>query len=306
MTSERSILERLRRRITANAPGLKLGIGDDCAIYEPSPNEDLVFTTDFLIENVHFRRETHRPSDIGYKALARGLSDLAAMGAVPRFCLLSLATPPQTTAQFLTGIFEGLLQLSATTGCPLAGGDLAGAPIIICDIVACGSVERGSALKRSGARAGDGIWVSGSLGGSATGFVLQRGSARRKHLHPEPRLALGQYLRGRASAAIDLSDGLSLDLKRLCLESKVAASIDPPPMFPGATLDQALHGGEDYELLFTAPASAKIPNAFQGVSLSRIGAITKGVAGKVRLGNRLLPALGYDHFAQQRSPERGT
>ena len=297
MASERDILDRLRRRTPINTGGLKLGIGDDCAIYRPKPGEDLAFTTDFLIENVHFRQETHKPMEIGYKALARGLSDLAAMGAIPRFCLLSLAVPTHTPQRLIDGVFRGLLQLSTAVQCPLAGGDLAAAPILVCDIMACGSVERGTALTRKGARVGDGIWVSGHLGGSASGFVSQKGAAWRKHIRPEPRLALGRALRKKASAAMDLSDGLSIDLSRLCRESGVAAEIEEPPVFRGATLALALHGGEDYELLFTAPPAARIPSVLGGVPLTRIGVIVKGLAGEVRLNGAPLPALGYDHFA---------
>jgi len=297
MASEREILERLCARRLGKSTNLKLGIGDDCAVYRPSPKEDLVFTTDFLIENVHFRRETHRPSDIGYKALARGLSDLAAMGAVPRFCLLSLAIPTETPQRFLDGIFSGLLNLSDAVKCPLAGGDLAAAPLIVCDIVVCGSVPRGQALTRSGAQPGDGIWASGKLGGSSFGFVSQTGAAWRKHLRPEPRLEIGLKLRKKASAAMDLSDGLSLDLSRLCRESGVAAEIEEPPIFRGANLQQALHGGEDYELLFTASRNTKIPASIAGIAVTRLGTIVKGTPGEVRLNGVLLPPLGYDHFA---------
>jgi thiamine-monophosphate kinase len=297
MASEREILQRLRARTAPTTGNLKLGIGDDCAIYRPAPAEDLVFTTDFLIENVHFRSDTHSPQAIGYKTLARGLSDLAAMGAVPRFCLLSLAVPPQTAPAFIDRVFKGLSELADRTKCPLAGGDLAVAPILICDIMACGSVERGSALTRAGARPGHGIWVSGKLGGSALGLLTNRGAAWRKHLHPEPRLALGRMLRKKASAAMDLSDGLSLDLARLCRESGVAAEIGNPPAFRGATREQALHGGEDYELLFTAPAATKIPKIFETLPLTRIGTIAKGTPGMVRLNGEPLAALGYDHFA---------
>ena len=291
--TERAILDRLRAQNKA------IGIGDDCAIYRPSRNEDLVFTTDFLIEKVHFRRETHRPRDIGYKALARGLSDLAAMGATPRFCLLSLAVPEGTATRYINGIFDGLFELSASTGCPLMGGDLATGPVLICDIVACGFVLRGTALRRSGAKSGDGIWVSGKLGGSALGLSTNRGAARRKHVRPEPRLALGSFLRNKATAAMDLSDGLSMDLARLCRESGVAAKIEYPPIFPGATIEQALHGGEDYELLFTAPSNVKIPVAFASVPLTRIGFVLRGPAGEVRLNGEKLPPLGYDHFAKR-------
>jgi thiamine-monophosphate kinase len=290
--SEAEILARLRRGKT---PGLKLGIGDDCAIYQPKPGEDLVFTTDFLIENVHFTRATHPPRAIGHKALARGLSDIAAMGAHPRFCLLSLALPEWATTRFINSLFDGLQDLAAQTRCPLAGGDLSHAPLLLCDIVVCGSVPSGQALLRTGAQPGDGIWVSGSLGGSALGLRTQSGRARRKHLYPDPRLALGRALRHIATSAMDLSDGLSLDLARLCTESRVAAAITTPPIFPGAALDDALHGGEDYELLFTLPAS-KHPKILAGVPVTRIGSIVSGASGYVTLDGMPLAPLAYDHF----------
>jgi thiamine-monophosphate kinase len=271
-----------------------LGIGDDCAIYRPrGSSEDLLFTTDLFVEDVHFRRETHRPEDAGWKALARGLSDIAAMGGEPRFCLLSLALAPWTDQRWVDRFYSGLLK----AGVPLAGGDLGHADKLACDIVVCGAVPRGTALRRDGARVGDAIYVSGRLGGSALGLATRSGAAWKRHRRPEPRLALGRLLRGRASAAMDLSDGLSLDLRRLCLASGVAAEIEAPPRFPGATLVQALHGGEDYELLFTA--RRPIPPDFEGLPLTRIGSIVKGPSGAVTLDGAALPALGYDHLRQR-------
>jgi thiamine-monophosphate kinase len=162
----------------------------------------------------------------------------------------------------------------------------------------CGAVPRGTAVLRSGARPGHDIYVSGALGGSALGLAARRGKALRRHLHPEPRLALGRFLREklRASSAIDLSDGLSLDLRRVCLASGVAAEIAPPPQFPGASLEQALHGGEDYELLFTVPGGTKVPERFEGLRLTRLGSIVRGMAGAVQLDGRPLAPLAYDHF----------
>jgi thiamine-monophosphate kinase len=287
---EPELVERIARR-AGSARGMVLGIGDDCAIYRPrGPSEDLLFTTDLFLEDVHFRRETHRPEDAGWKSLARGLSDIAAMGGEPRFCLLSLALAPWTDRRWIDRFYTGLLK----AGVPLAGGDLGHAEKLACDIVVCGSVPRGKALRRDGARAGDSIYVSGRLGGSALGLATGSGAAWKRHLRPEPRLALGRFLRGRASAAMDLSDGLSLDLQRLCVASGVAAEITEPPRFPGATLDQALHGGEDYELLFTA--RGPIPAAFERLPLTRIGAVRKGRPGQIRLDGATLPALGYDHL----------
>jgi thiamine-monophosphate kinase len=251
-----------------------------------------------LVEGVHFRRETHGAGDVGWKALARGLSDIAAMGGEPRFCLLSLAVAPWVEARWLDGFYGGLLRLATRTRTPLMGGDLAHAEKTMCDIVVCGAVPRGTALRRDGARAGDAIYVSGALGGSALGLSKGSGRAWRRHLRPQPRLALGRFLRARlrATAAMDLSDGLSLDLHRLCLASGLRAEIGAPPRFPGATWEQALHGGEDYELLFTAPARARVPRDFEGLPLTRIGAMRPGRPGAVEWEGTPLAPLGYDHF----------
>ena len=298
--SELEIVERIRRRVALpRAAGLVLGIGDDCAIFRPrGAPEDLLFTTDMLIEDVHFRRETHAAGDVGWKALARGLSDIAAMGGEPRFCLLSLAVAPWADANWLDGFYGGLLRLARRTLTPLMGGDLARAAKTMCDIVVCGAVPRGTALRRDGARAGDAIYVSGALGASALGLSKGGGRAWRRHLRPQPRLALGRFLRARlrATAAMDLSDGLSLDLHRLSLASGLSAEIGPPPRFPGATWEHALHGGEDYELLFTAPARVRVPREFEGLPLTRIGAMRPGHPGVVRLDGAPLEPLGYDHF----------
>jgi len=297
---EIEILEEIRRRAALpRGRELVLGIADDCAIYRPrGSREDLLFTTDLLLENVHFRLDTHPPEAVGHKALARGLSDIAAMGGMPRFCLLSLAVGEPTSHAWLERFYDGLLRLARKAGVPLAGGDLARADKTMCDIVVCGAVPRGSALRRDGARAGDAIYVSGRLGGSALGLATGKGAAWARHLRPEPRLRLGIFVRERigASAAMDLSDGLSMDLHRLALASGLEARIDPPPRFPGASLEQALDGGEDYELLFTVRPRVRVPPRFEGVPLTRIGCLRKGQAGAVYLSDRPLPALGYDHF----------
>ncbi|HXM44470.1 MAG TPA: thiamine-phosphate kinase [Bryobacteraceae bacterium] len=298
--SELEILESIRRR--ARLPGqrgLALGIGDDCAIYRPpGAREDLLFTTDLLLEDVHFRHATHPPEALGHKALARGLSDIAAMGGVPRFCLLSLAAGPRADRRWIDRFYTGLLRLARICGAPLAGGDLAHSAKTGCDIVVCGAVPRGAALRRDGARAGDSIYVSGRLGGSALGLGSGTGKAWLRHLRPQPRLALGVFLRERigASAAIDLSDGISLDLRRMALASGLEAAIDPPPRFPGANPEQALHGGEDYELLFTVGSRVKVPPRLGSIPLTRIGVMRRGQAGAVYLLGKPLPALGYDHF----------
>ena len=320
--SELGLIDRIRRMAGARrGSGVVLSIGDDCAVFrQRGAIDDLVFTTDMLVEDVHFRRETHRPEDAGWKALARGLSDSAAMGAAPRFCLVSLALAPWADSAWVDGFYRGLLRLARREKTVLAGGDLGRAAKVMCDIMVCGSVPRGRALRRGGAHAGDAIYVSGALGGSALGLsqlepaqlgiTKGAGKARRRHLKPEPRIALGGFLREkvRATAAMDLSDGLSLDLHRLCLESGLSAAIVAPPVFPGASLEQALHGGEDYELLFTARARTRVPGSFEGLPLTRIGTMRKGRAGAVFLDGAgflegaafpegaPLPLLGYDHF----------
>jgi thiamine-monophosphate kinase len=283
----------------APASSLVLGIGDDCAIYRPrGSREDLLFTTDLLIEDVHFRASTHRPEDVGWKCLARGLSDIAAMGGEPRFCLVSLAVAEWADARWVEGFYRGLLRLARREKTGLAGGDLARAEKVTCDIVVCGAVPRGRALRRGGARAGDAIYVSGALGGSALGLAKGAGKAWKRHLRPEPRLALGRFIREKlgATAAMDLSDGLSLDLRRMCDASGLRAEIASPPIYPGATLAQVLHGGEDYELLFTAPARVRVPEEFEGVALTRTGVMRRGRAG-VTLDGAPLDPLGWDHFA---------
>jgi len=297
---EIEILQQIRNRVgPSRVRGLVMGIGDDCAIYRPRGSaEDLLFTTDLLLEDVHFRRSTHPPEAVGHKALARGLSDIAAMGGVPRFCLLSLAVGEQIGEHWIQRFYNGLLRLARKAGAPLAGGDLARAGKVACDIVVCGAAPRGRALRRDGAKAGDAIYVSGRLGGSALGLATGKGAAWDRHLRPDPKLRLGVFLRERAgtSAAMDLSDGLSMDLRRLALASGLEAHIDSPPRFAGASVEQALHGGEDYELLFTVRPRVRVPARFEDVALTRIGCMRKGRAGAVYLSGRLLPALGYDHF----------
>ncbi len=298
--NELEMIRRIRRQAGAPPRGAALGIGDDCAVIEATgSNDDLVFTTDLLIENVHFRMETHQAADIGHKALARGLSDLAAMGAVPYFCLLSLAIPARAAEPWREDFFRGFFKLAKKSGIVLLGGDLARAGNCMCDIVCCGRTPRGKALVRSGARPDDEIWVSGRLGASSLGLRTKQGAAWRRHLRPVPRLELGIFLRERlqATAAMDLSDGLSLDLFRLCRASGVAAELyGRLPTFGGATLGDALHGGEDYELLFTVRPGTNVPGSLRRVSLTRIGVVRKGPPGTIRFGGEPLAIAGFDHF----------
>ena len=272
--NELEIIERIRKR--AGKTSLALGIGDDCAIFRPRPGEDLLFTTDQMIEDVHFTRKQSAAA-IGERALARSLSDIAAMGGEPRFCLVALAIPA-AHEKWIDNFYRGLLNLARRTKTSLAGGDLAHSEKISCDVMVCGAVPRGKALRRDGARPGDALFVSGRLGKPWDRRI-------------EPRLALGLVLRSRATSCIDLSDGLSLDLHRLCLASRVSAEIDRVPIAHGSTIERALHGGEDYELLFTLPSSKKTQRG-----TTRIGQVVAGKAGEVKFEGRLLSPRGYDHF----------
>jgi thiamine-monophosphate kinase len=276
--NEQQIIERIRKQ--AGDERIELGIGDDCAIYRPKAGEDLMFTTDFLIEDVHFRRDLFPPDAIGHKALARSLSDIAAMGADPRFCLLSLALPPSIDTAWLDKFLKGFLKLAKQHKVTLAGGDLSRAPKVICDVMACGSTPKGKALRRDGAKPGDLIYVSGKLG-----------KPWQTHQKPKPRLEFGKLLRGRATAAMDLSDGISIDLHRLCKASGVSALLENVPVVKGSTTDLALHGGEDYELLFTLPKRLAPPKGS-----IRVGIIEKGDAGLIKFHENALEPLGHDHF----------
>ena len=349
---ELALLARIRAR-AAQAPtgGLRLGIGDDCALLSPRAGEELAVTTDLSIDGRHFRLGWHPPESIGHRTLARGLSDLAAMGARPIAAFLSLGLPAELVqssrarsswpkAQLKTwpkawidGFLDGLFALASACKTTLAGGDLAESSLAVADIVLIGAVPRGRALLRSGARHGDLIYVTGKLGGAAAGLAclaelvsgIASGAAKSSrsrplripkklesvlapHLYPQPRMAQGLWLarRGRATAALDLSDGLSIDLARLCQESGVAAEVDAAalPISPAATLAQALHGGEDYELLFAAAPDSRIPRSIAGVPVTRIGRILRPRTGRPLVtlvsakGRQPLEEQGWEHFSQ--------
>jgi thiamine-monophosphate kinase len=316
MVGERELIATIRKRALQTGRRkkgiLSLGIGDDCAVLRPRRNQELVVTTDLSLENVHFHRQWHPPESVGHRCLARGLSDLAAMGARPEAAFLSLALPEELTGEWMERFFNGLMALAERCQVPLAGGDTAKAPMVIADIVLLGSVPKGEALLRSGARAGDLLYVTGALGGSAAELLaleqqpahfLGTSTTGRPHLYPEPRLAAGRKVRRLATAAIDVSDGLSTDLAHLCEESGLAAEIDAAalPVDARATLEQALHGGEDYELLFTASPKTLIARQLGGVSVHPIGRMKKcGKGPQVTLdrdGVRTeLVAAGWEHF----------
>jgi thiamine-monophosphate kinase len=294
---EIALIEKIRNFAKRTPPNYQLiaGIGDDCAILRPRPGFDQVFTTDFTMEDRHFTRASHAAGDVGVKSLVRSLSDLAAMGAEPVFCTVSLALPPALGSDWLNEFYEGFTATASEYEISLAGGDLAKSDKIVVDVMCCGNVPSGLALLRSGARPGDDLYVTGSLGMSSFGLASQRGEAWLRHKRPVPRLAVGIQLRTLASSAMDLSDGLSLDLRRLCEASKVGAEIDLVPVAESATIEQALHGGEDYELLFTAPSSVHVPAEIAGVPVTKIGCVT-GRADVITYQGSNLEPIGFDHF----------
>jgi thiamine-monophosphate kinase len=333
---ELALLRRIRERACQiSTQSLRLGIGDDCALLRLRPGEELAITTDLSIAGRHFRLDWHQPESIGHRTLARGLSDLAAMGARPIAAFLSLGLPRELTqpsngrVPWVQRFLDGVLALGLANKTPLAGGDLSESPLPIADIVLAGAVPRGKALLRSGASPGHLIYVTGSLGGAATGLARLADLAKfssaqagrphppripkrlatqfAPHLFPQPRIAQGLFLQRRslASSAIDLSDGLSTDIDHICEESRVSAEIDSAliPIHPSATLALALHGGEDYELLFTAPATARIPRTIGGVPITCIGRMMKARAGMPAVtlltsqGPKPLKAHGWQHFA---------
>lgn len=303
---ERELIRRIRAAAATGGPALLRGIGDDCALLRPPRGHELLVTTDFSLEGVHFRRDWHPPDSVGHRCLARGLSDIAAMGGEPLAAFLSLALPAGLPQKWTDGFLGGFRRLAAQFHVPLAGGDTAQSPGgVLADIVVLGSVPRGKALLRSRARVGDAIYVTGALGGSAAAVaaLLARKRLRPRsypaHFYPAPRIAVGRKLRGIATAAIDLSDGLSTDLAHICEESGVGAVLqaDRISLARGATLEQALHGGEDYELLFTASRS-RLPATIAGVSVTRIGEIVarRRMWIENERGRKPLPAQGWEHF----------
>lgn len=287
-----------------------IGIGDDCACIRIPPGHEALITTDFSLEDIHFRRELQPATSIGHRCLLRGLSDIAAMGGNPLAVFLSLALPAKVPQHWVDEFLGGLLKLASKFAAPLAGGDTSKSPgKILADVVVLGSVPKGKAILRSGARPGDRIFVTGTLGGAATTLAaLLRGNRNQlpakdltRYFYPSPRIEVGRILREKAlaSSMIDISDGLSTDLSHICEESKVGAELIADAIPRGnADLRLALHGGEDYELLFTAPAKATVPRRIANVPITEIGRIVRGRKVSLQIGGKiqkLVPA-GWEHF----------
>lgn len=305
---ELAVIQRIRDGATTRNAAVRVGIGDDCAVLKPFPGQELVVTTDFCLEGRHFRKDWHTAESAGHRCLARGLSDIAAMGARPVAAFLSLALPNDFDEAWFSGFMRGFEALGAEFGVELAGGDTSEAvgDGVLADVVVIGTIERMKALRRIGARVGDGIYVTGTLGGSAAELTAMREAKPwefelRPQSYPVPRVAVGMALakRGLATSCMDLSDGLSTDLRHLCEASRVRAAIQTEalPLGEGATVEQALNGGEDYELLFTVMAGVKVPKQVAGVAISRIGTVVAGEGPLVEiLGGGELEAGGWEHL----------
>ena len=289
-----------------------LGVGDDAALLRPQVGMELVVSTDMLVEGRHFRAGAD-PRALGHKALAVNLSDMAAMGAAPRWALLALALPAADD-DWLRGFADGFYSLAARFGVDLVGGDTTRGPVAIC-VTILGEAPAGTALRRSGAAPGDDVWVSGELGGAALGLARPDCTAAAKRLHePEPRVALGERLRGIASAAIDVSDGFAQDLGHILDRSGVGAAVqyDLVPKCPelkrigDENLETrcVLSGGDDYELVFTAPqrsrAAVEALSRELGLALCRVGTIQHGSSRLLIVdqdGKPISVERGFDHFA---------
>ena len=290
-------------------------VGDDCAVLAKDEVSDLLITADLLIENVDFRLKWAKPAEIGHKSLAVSLSDIAAMGGNPTSALISIGIPKNLwNSDFLDEFYGGWHRLAEEFGMEMVGGDVSSSPDgLVIDSVVMGEVQKGKAIRRSGAKVGDLIYVSGSLGGAAAGLrILEAGkdpeidTLVQKHLRPTPQVTLGKQLMvlGVTTSMIDISDGLSSDLAHICEASRVGAVIDADliPIDRNITgtfndrLDLALNGGEDFELLLTIPADAS--DLIRELPLTRIGEVTDSGQMEIKLDGevRELKPQGFRHF----------
>jgi thiamine-monophosphate kinase len=301
--TENSILQRILKIAapsTKNLDGsdVHLGIGDDAALLRPSRGHQIILTCDWFLEGTHFLRGKHSPDAVGWKSLARALSDVAAMGGVPRYFLLSMALPESHTGRWLDAFLSGMRRASREFACTLVGGDTTRRREILINVTIVGEIRNAHAVLRSGARADDILYVTGRLGEAELGLRLLKRSktqprssnpSLRKPLYPHPRLAVGRWLAEKhlATSMMDLSDGLSSDLPRLCAASGVGADVESEKLpivqlssaVRGSGVDSmqlALHGGDDYELLFSVRPSRvnMLPKTLHGVPLTAIGRIT--------------------------------
>jgi thiamine-monophosphate kinase len=329
---EFGFIEKIRESLKTKNPSVISGIGDDAAIFKPASGHELVFTTDMLVEGRHFDFKLITPWQLGAKTMAVNISDCAAMGAKPTVAVVSIGLPKNYPMADVEAFYEGMKGMGEAFGAQIVGGDTVGSDSFVVNIALIGEVESGKALRRSGAKAGDALFVTGNLGDSSAGLhALQHPSAKNKditaslikrHLTPTPRFTVGRVLSTKrlATAAIDISDGLSSEIHHLCDESKLGAEIheEALPISPSLKsyceseglnpLDFVLSGGEDYELLFTVPLThisqviQKVP-AETGTPLKSIGRMVPGAKGITlitRKGERVpLKAKGFDHFSKK-------
>jgi thiamine-monophosphate kinase len=314
--TEEALLDAIRRVLSGAGPEVRVGVGDDAAVLAPTGGE-LVITTDVSVEGVHFARQRTAARDVGYKAIVVNVSDIAAMGASPRAAVCALVLPPDVGAAWVMELFGGMREACDEYALWLVGGDLSRGRDASIAVTVTGEVAPGRAVLRSGAHAGDRVVVTGELGGSAAGLRLSAAPAKptelelalvRRHLRPVARVGEGGVLAAHgATAMMDVSDGLAIDLSRLAAASGTGATVvlGDVPVAGGATLDDALGGGEDYELLATIPDDAAVEAARMelkeafGVPLTEIGRIVDGVGltGVEADGTeRPLEATGWDHF----------
>jgi thiamine-monophosphate kinase len=293
-----AFVEHLRHRV-GPVPRGEVWVGDDAAVVSP-PTGPLLVTTDGLVEGVHFDLALTGADDAGWKALAVSVSDVAAMGGRPLHALVAVAVPRGRGAD-LHRLYEGLGEAATALACPIVGGDLSGGPTLVVTVTVTGTVDGGPApVLRSGARPGDGVFVTGPLGAGAAGLRRLRagGADGDTYRRPQPRVAEGTAARlGGATAMLDLSDGLAIDLRRLVDASGVGVVVDDLPVAAGATPEDAVAGGEDYELLFTAGDVEGVRRAFEAAGLApalMLGRCTDD-PGERRLGDRPLPEGGWEH-----------
>jgi len=318
LRNEDALLNRVETVFSRQDAGtIRVGIGDDAALVAPRKGFETVLTCDWFLQGSHFLLDRHPPDAVGWKSLSRAASDIAGLGAVPRCFLLSIALPVERTGKWFDGFLAGLRRASRWLQCPLAGGDTTKSKDIAINITVVGEVPAGRAVLRSGAKPGDQLFVSGTLGEADLGlrYLLKRpGMARatnaalRKHLYPEARIALGQWLGKKrlATAMMDMSDGLSTDLPRLCAASGVGAWVHAEWLLRTSRTDSAdglqlaLHGGDEYELLFAVkPRNVRrLGTAFQGLQLTHIGEITAEKKILLDVGGKLrkLESGGWDPF----------
>ena len=311
----------IARHFTRPTPGAVLGVGDDCALLAPTPGMQLAVSSDMLLEGRHFSPQDS-PAGLGHKSLAVNLSDLAAMGATPRWAILAIALPEENDA-WLTAFARGFFRMADMHGIELVGGDTTRGTLTI-SLTVMGEVPPGQALRRDGAQAGDDVWVSGAIGSAALALAYRQGRLFMEQIDaakvlpalylPTPRIELGIALRGLASSAIDISDGLLGDLGHILERSHVGATLEfaALPTLPvtqaylheAVARDCVLAGGDDYELCFTAPADKRnavlAAAASAGVAVTRIGHIHAGPGLTVIDANGQplhVDKTGYDHFA---------